>query len=95
MPSQYAHVYVPNLWRLFVRPVDVAEERKPLIVTVGSSLFVLALFVPSILKITRVIDWSWLWASSPLWILVLVLVATSMVAGVSYLGYLIFRLIFR
>jgi hypothetical protein len=75
--------------------VSVGEGQKPLIVNVSSWLLVAALFAPSILKITGVVDWSWQWATSPLWIFFSMLIAVTILAGVGYVGYLIFRAIFR
>lgn len=41
-------------------------------ITIGSSLSVLLTVAFVILKLCRVIDWSWVWVLSPLWISVAV-----------------------
>jgi uncharacterized membrane protein len=46
-----------------------------------------------VLKLTGVIDWSWWWVTSPLWLAALAVVGLLMVVG--GLGYLIYRVIKR
>lgn len=50
----------------------------------GGILFVVFL----VLKLTHVIDWSWLWVTSPLWIgFVLAVVFGGVAAAAGYLRY--------
>jgi phosphoglycerol transferase MdoB-like AlkP superfamily enzyme len=44
-----------------------------------------------VLKLTGVIDWSWWWVTSPLWLAALAVVAVLVIAG--GLGYLIYRIV--
>ncbi|MDV3674492.1 hypothetical protein CMU30_14005 [Elizabethkingia anophelis] len=47
----------------------------------ASVLFIVFL----ILKLCKVIDWSWWWVTSPLWISVLIQVAILICAGIAFL----------
>jgi len=42
-----------------------------------------------VLKLTHVIDWSWWWVLSPIWISTLIVIAVLILLG---LGYLIYKL---
>ncbi len=47
-----------------------------------------ALFV--VLKVTRVIDWSWVWVTAPAWVpcaVIVVLIAVCFVLGLFYGGF--------
>ncbi|GEM_PF-590487 len=55
------------------------------------SLVGLTFLVFLVLKLTGVIDWSWWWVTSPLWLAALATVAGLLLAGV--LGYAIYRII--
>lgn len=57
------------------------------------SLVGLTFLVFLVLKLTGVIDWSWWWVTSPLWLAALATVAGLLLAGV--LGYAIYRIIKR
>ena len=46
-----------------------------------------------VLKLTGVIDWSWWWVTSPLWLAALGVVAVLILAG--GLGYLVYRIVKR
>ena len=46
-----------------------------------------------VLKLTGVIDWSWWWVTSPLWLAALAFVAVLILAG--GLGYLVYRIVKR
>ncbi len=50
----------------------------------------LAFVVFLVLKLTGVIDWSWWWVTSPLWLSALAAFAALLLAGGA--GYLIYRL---
>lgn len=50
---------------------------------IGFSGLLLLLFIA--LKLTNVIEWSWLWVLSPVWIpFVLILVGTGLYVGIDY-----------
>lgn len=48
--------------------MDGAERGTKLYVGMRLSLPLIVFIVFSILKLTQVIDWSWLWVCAPLWI---------------------------
>ena len=48
----------------------------------GIGLDVILFVVFLVLKLTHVIDWSWWWVTSPLWIPVALVVAALMIWGV-------------
>lgn len=58
----------------------------------GSVVF-LVFIVFLVLKLTGVIDWSWWWVTSPLWLAAMAMVAGLIIVG--GLGYLIYRIIKR
>jgi hypothetical protein len=59
-------------------------------VTIGSGNGAFWLFIVFlVLKLTHVIDWSWLWVTSPLWIPILLVVAILVII----LGVVIFLLL--
>ena len=55
------------------------------------SLPVLVFIVFLVLKLTEVIDWSWWWVTSPLWITVLVVGAMYLIGFLVGAATLIFR----
>jgi uncharacterized membrane protein len=55
------------------------------------SLVGLTFIVFLVLKLTGVIDWSWWWVTSPLWLAVLAVVAALVLVGV--VGYGIYRIV--
>ncbi|MBR1800697.1 MAG: hypothetical protein IJ767_04280 [Bacteroidaceae bacterium] len=50
----------------------------------GVGMFGLTFLVFLVLKLTNVIDWSWWWVTSPLWIAALLAVATIIVVLVFF-----------
>jgi hypothetical protein len=58
----------------------------------GSLVFVVFI-VFLVLKLTGVIDWSWWWVTSPLWLAAMATVAALILAG--SIGYLIYRVVKR
>lgn len=60
----------------------------------NSGSFVFLLFIVFlVLKLTGVIDWSWWWVTSPLWLAALATAAALVLAGGA--GYLIYRIVKR
>jgi hypothetical protein len=57
----------------------------------SGSLVFLVFIVFLVLKLTGVIDWSWWWVTSPLWLAALATAAALVVAG--GIGYLIYRVV--
>jgi hypothetical protein len=47
-------------------------------ISLGTILFVVFL----VLKLTHIIDWSWWWVTSPLWIPVAIVVASFILVGI-------------
>ncbi|MBN1319685.1 MAG: hypothetical protein JXA87_02485 [Thermoleophilia bacterium] len=59
----------------------------------SGSLVFLLFIVFLVLKLTGVIDWSWWWVTSPLWLAALATVAALILAG--GVGFLIYRVVKR
>jgi hypothetical protein len=57
----------------------------------SGSIVGLVFIVFLVLKLTGVVDWSWWWVTSPLWLAALAVVAVLIIAG--GLGYLIYRIV--
>ena len=57
------------------------------------SLVGLTFMVFLVLKLTGVIDWSWWWVTSPLWLAALATVAGLLLVGV--VGFAIYRIVKR
>ena len=55
------------------------------------SLVGLTFIVFLVLKLTGVIDWSWWWVTSPLWLAALATVAGLLLVGV--IGFVIYRIV--
>ena len=52
----------------------------------SSTLFIVFL----VLKLTKVIDWSWWWVTAPLWIPLLIFLFVILVIGcIAFIGYIL------
>lgn len=56
----------------------------------GVSLATVLLVIFLVLKLTGLIDWSWLWVLSPLWIPIALAISTLFIIGVVALFILLF-----
>lgn len=61
----------------------------------GTGLTMLVLGIPSLLKLIGAIDWPWIWALAPFWILFLSLAAIGALVAIFAIGYLLFTWVFR
>ena len=59
----------------------------------SGTLVGLTFLVFLVLKLTGVIDWSWWWVTSPLWLAAMATVAGLLLAGV--VGFAIYRIVKR
>lgn len=71
--------------------MSVSKARGTRSASHGGQIIGLIFLVFLVLKLTGVIDWSWWWVTSPLWLAALAAFAVLVLAG--GLGYLIYRVV--